>query len=88
MLTEHKLVVTFAKVERHRVKSVCPGHPSDRENDDMIIKVQCGFGHPMIFSRVHCIAGLTYMCGFLSPSSLQPSWEVTRRKLSTLVSSS
>lgn len=36
---------------------------------------------------VRCVAGPTYMCGVRSPSSLQPSCEVTRRKLSTLINS-
>lgn len=85
MSTEHKFVITFAKVERHRVEGVFPGHPSNRKNDEMIIKVQYSSRYPIIVNRVRRIAGLTYMCGFRSPSSLKPSCEVTSRKLSTLI---
>ena len=87
MLTEHKLFVTFAKVERHRVKSAFPGHPENREHDDMIVKIQRNSRYPMILSVNFCGAEITHMCELLSPSSLHPSCEVIRRKVSTLVNS-
>lgn len=85
MLTEHIFFVTFAKVERHRVKCTFPGHFNNGENDDLIIKIQQSFRHPLILSNIRGTAEITHMCGLLSPSSLHPSCEVTRRKLSTLV---
>lgn len=87
MLTEHKIFVTFAKVKRHRVKSAFPGHSDNRENDDMINKIQRNSRYPMILSVNHCVDEITHICGLLSPSSLHPSCEVMRRKLSTLVNS-
>lgn len=70
MLTEHKLFVTFAKVERHRVKSAFPGHSDNRENNDMIVKIQRNSGYPKILSGNRCVAEILTSANF----SLHPRY--------------